>query len=110
MAAPPPLKNATTAAAVHSSLKCGKKGEKFEDVQKKKQKLNLNFLEYRLGLGTKNNFKKNVDYTISSTLSYSITIEQFWMHPYSMCALYHFDEHMCIKNYARLLKQYNKVY
>ena len=78
--------------------------------EKQKQKLNLNFLEYRLGLGTKNNFKKNVDYTISSTLSYSITIEQFWMHPYSMCALYHFDEHMCIKNYARLLKQYNKVY
>ena len=58
MAAPPPLKNATTAAAVYSSLKWGKKGEKFEDVQKKKQKLNLNFLEYRLGLETKNNFKK----------------------------------------------------
>ena len=50
--------NYYTAAAVHSSLKCGKKGEKFEDVQKKKQKLNLNFLEYKLGLGTKNNFKK----------------------------------------------------
>ena len=26
--------------------------------EKQKQKLNLNFLEYRLGLGTKNNFKK----------------------------------------------------
>ena len=32
--------------------------------RKKKQKLNFNFLEYRLGLGTKNNLKKNVDYSI----------------------------------------------
>ena len=53
MAAPPPLKNATTAAAVYSSLKWGKKGEKFEDVQKKKTKIEFKFFGIQIGLGNK---------------------------------------------------------